>query len=447
MLYEVTMMGFGTRIGATRRRGFVIRALVAMAVAVGLTGAVPMAYADEVTTNPEYTAALERLNSLSDQYGALASAQDETYAQLEEIRSKISDAQAQMESVQQEVDVHQAALNEKRAILADQIAVDYKSGGVSLLSILLSSSSFEDAISKVYYHGIVCQTEADKIAAVNTAKAELENRQIELKKLENELSEEEASIAQLYDQQRAQADAMYAQQVEAAELLSSLPKELQSTLDTEGSELISESQAVVEANEEQKQAEEAEQQSQTSDTTNESTSNGSSSNSNGSQSSETNNTNTNNTNNTSNTNTNNTTSTQETSGASGSQQAVLNAAYSNNGSEALSKGWGCAGWVYCVFRDSGVYDRKPSCAAWYYNNWCYTSDRSQIQPGMVVAISTWTGTAAGRIYGHVGIYVGNNTVRHLSAGAVRNISLDDWINRYGTTVTPMWGWNGGIALS
>ena len=70
-----------------------------------------------------------------------------------------------------------------------------------------------------------------------------------------------------------------------------------------------------------------------------------------------------------------------------------------------------------------------------------------LQPGMVIAVSTWTGTAAGKRYGHVGIYIGNNTVRHLSAGAVRETSVNSWIRTYGTTVTPRWGWNGGKVLS
>lgn len=443
-------MRLGTRAGTTRNKTFARKAVAMAVLAFGLAFAAPLAYADEptTTTNPEYTAALERLNSLSDQYSVLAATQDQTFAQLQDVRSKISDAQAQREGVQQEVDTRQAELAEKKAILASQIANDYKSGGVNLLTILISSTSFEDAISKIYYHGIICQTEAGKIAAVNDAKAELESKQVELKKLENELQEEEASVAQLYDQQRSQADAMYAQQVEAAELLSSLPKELQVNLDEEDSELIAESQAVVEAKEEQA----AEQtSSEGSGQSSQSASNGNAggSNTNSSSSSSSNS-------NASQPKPNNNpapapapapTPEPTQTGASGTQQAVVNAAYANNGSEAKSKGWGCAGWVYCVFRDSGVYNRKPTCAAWYYNNWCYTSDSSQIQPGMVVAVSTWTGTQAGRIYGHVGIYVGNNTVRHLSAGAVRDISLDDWIKRYGTTVTPMWGWNGGIALS
>ena len=430
---------------------FCVAAAVALSLVVGFTGASRIAYADE-QTNPEYTAALDRLNSLSDQYSTLASAQNDTFAQLEEVRSKISETQGQMADVQLEVEARKAELTAKKAVLADQISDDYKSGGVNLLSILVSSTSFEDAISKVYYYGVICQSEAEKIAAVNTARAELEDRQVELKKLENGLQEEESSIEELYDQQREQADAMYAQQLEAAELLSSLPKEIQTNLDEENSELIAESQAVVEAQEESKAQQDtnSDQNQQNSDNTG--------GNSNDSQSSdedkksadkaaEDNQQKNEEENKNETPAPTPTPNPDQTQGASGTQDAVVNAAYSNNGSEAKSKGWGCAGWVYCVFRDSGVYNRKPTCAAWYYNNWCFTSDRSQIQPGMVVAVSTWTGTAAGKIYGHVGIYVGNNTVRHLSAGAVRDISLDDWIKRYGTTVTPMWGWNGGIALS
>lgn len=403
--------------------------------------------------NPEYTAALEELDRLTEAYSALASEQDETYAQLQEVRDKIADNEARIADVQKDVESNKDELAKRQEILADQVSSDYKQGNVSLLSIVLSASSFEDVFSKVYYFQSVCQSEATKIEAVNSVRAELQKQQDELTKLKQELQDKESSLEGLYEQQSSQASEMYDQQVAAANLLSSLPKEVQEELGDDSSELISESQAVLEAQEEEESQQKSEDSEQGSDqsstssqTTDDNKDTATSSDESTNKPSES----------------NNKPKTEEKkeeekpaannpqpqpSTSSGTQQAVLDAAYSTSGSEALSKGWGCAGWVYTVFRNSGVYDRKPTCAAWYYNNWCYTSDRSQIQPGMVVAVSTWTGTSSGRIYGHVGIYVGNNTVRHLSSGAVREISLDQWIKRYGTTVTPCWGWNGGIALS
>ena len=42
-----------------------------------------------------------------------------------------------------------------------------------------------------------------------------------------------------------------------------------------------------------------------------------------------------------------------------------------------------------------------------FHAWCYSSDRSALQVGMLVADSSHSGTGSpGLIYGHVGIYVG-----------------------------------------
>ena len=65
---------------------------------------------------------------------------------------------------------------------------------------------------------------------------------------------------------------------------------------------------------------------------------------------------------------------------------------------------------------------------------------------MIVAVSTHPHTAAGRIYGHVGIYIGDGVVMD-NIGSIRSISLDEWVSYYGATVPARWGWAGGMVLS
>ena len=65
---------------------------------------------------------------------------------------------------------------------------------------------------------------------------------------------------------------------------------------------------------------------------------------------------------------------------------------------------------------------------------------------MIVAVSSHPHTSAGQIYGHVGIYVGGGTVMD-NIGYIRSIDLGSWISYYGSTVTPRWGWLGGVTLS
>ena len=81
-----------------------------------------------------------------------------------------------------------------------------------------------------------------------------------------------------------------------------------------------------------------------------------------------------------------------------------------------------------------------------YNWWTTSSNRSDLKPGMIVAVSTHSHTSAGRIWGHIGIYVGDGIMMD-NIGYIRTISVNEWINYYSTTVTPRWGWLMGIVLS
>ena len=78
-----------------------------------------------------------------------------------------------------------------------------------------------------------------------------------------------------------------------------------------------------------------------------------------------------------------------------------------------------------------------------YANYCHSSDQSSLEPGMLVAVSTHPHTSAGRIYGHVGIYMGGGTVRS-NVGYIRDDSLSFWLSYYGASVPVRWGYAGGL---
>ena len=132
---------------------------------------------------------------------------------------------------------------------------------------------------------------------------------------------------------------------------------------------------------------------------------------------------------------------QIVAGASGSAQAVINACYTTP-----SPGGGlCAWWVEDVFERAGVGSWGGN-ACDLYNYYCFSSDTSAIQPGMIVAVSTYPSSGLGAIYGHVGIYIGNGLVME-NIGFINTQGLDTWIASYSGLVTPRWGWMGGVALS
>ena len=98
----------------------------------------------------------------------------------------------------------------------------------------------------------------------------------------------------------------------------------------------------------------------------------------------------------------------------------------------------CAQWISEVFDNAGLGYPGGNANDMFYN-WCTTSDRNKLEPGMIIAVPSHTHTSAGQIYGHVGIYMGNGMVRD-NVGYIRDISLDEWIDYYSTTYTPQWGW-------
>jgi hypothetical protein len=104
------------------------------------------------------------------------------------------------------------------------------------------------------------------------------------------------------------------------------------------------------------------------------------------------------------------------------QKRIVDAAYITPSPGA---GW-CAMWVSQVYQNAGL-GYLGGNANDMYRNFTYTSDRSKLQVGMIVAVeSSSSGGELGLIYGHVGIYIGDGMVMD-NIGTVRVTSLDNWI--------------------
>ena len=104
------------------------------------------------------------------------------------------------------------------------------------------------------------------------------------------------------------------------------------------------------------------------------------------------------------------------------QKKIVNAAYITPSPGA---GW-CAMWVSQVYQNAGLgYIGGNACDM--YRNYTFTSDRSKLKVGMLVAVeSSSIGGTAGLTYGHVGIYIGDGKVID-NIGHIRVTTLDDWI--------------------
>ena len=378
-----------------------LKALFGAASAAVLFGLLARAHAAEASkeTTDKLNAAQAQLDevqaqldSIANEYAALANKNAQTLNDIENVQGKIDDTQAQ-------IDEKKAELKKKRNDLSDRVAASYKSGGTNILSLLLASGSFEELVANAHYVEKINKSDRDAIEDIQTIQEELDAQK-------TELESQKADLEKLKDQQTAQMQDMQAKQQEVQTVLNGLSDDVKELMAQRDSEILAAAQAEEAARKAAAAAAAANK--------NNSYSGG------GSYAP----------------------GTPQQNAGSGKQQAVVNACYST---PSPGQNW-CAAWVTNVFRNAGVgYFGGNACDM--FNAWCYSSDRSALQVGMIVADSSHSGTGApGLIYGHVGIYVGGGIVMS-NEGAITSKSLDSFISFYGTGSGVRWGWLGGIALS
>lgn len=383
-----------------------LKALLGAASAAVLFGLPTRTYAAEASqeTTDKLNAAQAKLDevqaqldSIGAQYSALATENSKTLGKIEGVQSQIDDTQSQ-------IDAKKSELKKKRANLSDRVAANYKSGGTNMLSLLLSSGSFEELVANAHYVEKVNKSDRDAIADIQTIQAELDNQKADLEKQKSDLET-------LKDQQTAQMKDMQSKQAEVQTVLNGLSDDVKELMQQRDSEILAAAQA----------EEAAKKAAAAAAAASAAASRPSSSGATGGSSSG---------------------GTPQQTGGSGKQQAVVNACYST---PSPGQNW-CAAWVTNVFRNAGVgYFGGNACDM--FNAYCYSSDRSALQVGMIVADSSHSGTGLpGLIYGHVGIYVGGGIVMS-NEGAITSKSLDAFISFYGTGSGVRWGWLGGVALS
>lgn len=329
-----------------------------------------------------------QLDSISNEYQSLADELNSTMDQIESVQAEIDDAQEQIEQKQTE-------LEEKQETLSARVTQSYKNGNTDILALLLSSSSFDELISNVYYIDKVNARDQEAIAEVQQIKQELADKKAELEK-------QKESLEALKDEQTAKLNQMSSKKDEVQSILDGLSSDVKSLMEKRDAELLASAQEEERA---RKQAEAAKKAASSSSSSSSTGSGG------------------------------------KGGGGSGSAANVVYWAQ-----HTASPGAGlCAWWVADVFINAGLGNVSGN-ACDMYANYCYSSDRSALKPGMIIAVSSHPYTTAGKIYGHVGIYIGNNTVMD-NIGYIRTCSADYWISYYGASVTVRWGWAKGIVLS
>lgn len=101
-------------------------------------------------------------------------------------------------------------------------------------------------------------------------------------------------------------------------------------------------------------------------------------------------------------------------------------AANNNGTRPCTPSY-CAAWVSGIYEKSGFgYPGGDAYQFWTRWSGSGSSSPNKIPPGAVV-VGSGSGSSAGNTYGHVGIYVGNNTV-YDNWGYHRKTTLAQWIS-------------------
>ena len=331
-----------------------------------------------------YEQAQEELDRIAVEYEKIATQLSATTAKVADVSGQIEEKQTQIDQKQDEIDQKQLEIEHKQGVLGDRMSASYKAGPLSTLDLLLSSATFDEFTSNIYYLDKVTESDREMIDEVRQLKAELETQKAELE-------EQKAELEELQEEQRAQLEEARAKQIESQELVDSLSAEVQELMEKRDAELLAAQQL----------AEQMQQQ-------------GGSRPSGGHG--------------------------NTVVSGSGSLARVINACYSTP-----SPGSGlCAAWVTNVFQNAGIGSFWGNADDMYYS-WCGTSP-SNAQPGMIVAVNVSPDSAAGRIYGHIGICIDSGTVMD-NIGYIRTTSLSSWVSHYSALATPLCGWLGGVKLS
>lgn len=381
------------------------RSALALLLGAGASALVPNRAALAVTqddvdkTEAQLAEAKRRYKEVKAQLDQIAEDYEQLSQELAETLASIDVVTGEVDKTEQQIADKEAELEEKRDTLARRARSAYKAGGDEVLAALLAAQSFEELDANIYYLDKISENDRQLIEDIKALKAELEQHREELVAKREELEALKA-------EQEAKLKEMQERQEEVQTLLDGLDEDVQKLVSRRDKELL----ALAREREEQKKREEEAQKA-----AEESSSSGSAA--------------------------NDVTGSYQDGTTSGSQAAIVSSCKSTG-----SPGAGlCAMWVSMVFSNAG-YAYAGGNANDMYNWWTSSSNRSDLRPGMIVAVSTHSHTSAGRIYGHIGIYIGDGMMMD-NIGSIRTISVNEWIRYYSTTVTPRWGWLMGIELS
>lgn len=329
------------------------------------------------------------------------------FAELEQLQAQLEDTRAQIASTQEEVSQKQTELDAAQETLAGRVSSNYKTGGVSLVSIIFDSSSFEDLVSRVYYANRVAESDAEVISQVQGVQAELAAKQ-------NELESQQEEQQRLVDDAQTKAGEIQSALEQQQSYVSSLSSEVQEALAAEEAQRRAEAEAAANA------GGNAGSNNAGSNNSGSSNNSGGNSGSNGNSSSGSN----------SNSGSHSSGNQDFGSGISGAIAAAksqLGVSYSWAGNAIPGQEFDCSGLVWWAYKKAGISiprgqrmsnGRGNSMIGWCLDGGGWTTDQSQLQAGDLMF---WGGGVNSTT--HVGMCIGGGLMIHSNWGGVEIASV------------------------
>ena len=329
------------------------------------------------------------------------------FAELEQLQAQLEDTRAQIASTQEEVSQKQTELDAAQDTLAGRVSSNYKTGGVSLVSILFDSSSFEDLVSRVYYANRVAESDAEVISQVQGVQAELAAKQAEL---ESQQEEQQRLVDDAQDKAGEIQSALEQQQ----SYVSSLSSEVQEALAAEEAQRRAEAEAAANA-------------SGNAGSNNSGSNNSSSSNNSGGNSGSNSNSSSGSHSNSGSHSSGNQDFGSGISGAIAAAKSQLGVSYSWAGNAIPGQEFDCSGLVWWAYKKAGISiprgqrmsnGRGNSMIGWCLDGGGWTTDQSQLQAGDLMF---WGGGVNSTT--HVGMCIGGGLMIHSNWGGVEIASV------------------------
>ena len=173
---------------------------------------VPAAAATSAELQTQLEAATKQLNTL----GAAA---EQAGNDLATVTSELEDTKAQIKQTQSDIEEEQKQLEVNQSELGVLVSDQYKTGGASVVTLLLSSGSFSSLISNVHYADKAAEHQQNMITETRALKESLEQKK-------TDLEEQQKKQEELVSEQQKKSDAANAAVAEAQSYYDQLSTEV-----------------------------------------------------------------------------------------------------------------------------------------------------------------------------------------------------------------------------